>query len=164
MSKLSLAAKLADETGVALTKAKKFVDDVGTKTASRSLDEMTQAGSRTISDWWKPALATGGLVGGGALVWRQQDLQEAEAIASQQQGYSDAWQALMDSGLSPEAKKELAVRLIEQSPASNDNSGSGGGGGDSSDDGGLLPDDPATIVILVIVLVMVLRYSLGGSG
>lgn len=160
MSKLTLAAKLADETGVALTKAKQFVDDVGLETATRSADELTQAGSRTIADWWKPALATGGLVAGGALVWRQQDLQEAEAIASQQQGYSDAWASLMDSGLSPEAKKELAVRLIEQSPASN----GGGGDGDGKDDtGGLIPDDPAMMVVLVIVLVMVLRYSLGGS-
>ena len=160
MSKLSLAAKLADETGVALSKAKKFVDDVGVKTATRSLDEVIEAGSRTISEWWKPALATGGRVGGGALGWRQQDLQEAEAIASQQRDYSDAWASLMDSGLSPEAKKELAVRLIEQSPSSN---GDGSKGGESKD-GGLLPEDPAALVILVIVLVMVLRYSLGGSN
>ena len=75
MGKFSLATKLSDELGVSFAKASRFVDDVGLPTAKATLDEAIAAGSRTVSDWWKPATVSGVLVGGGALAWRQQDLE-----------------------------------------------------------------------------------------
>lgn len=162
MSKLSVAMRLADETGVSLSKAQKFIDDVGLDAARKAADDAAELGSKTLSSgWWKPT-AGGVLVGGGALAWRQQELEQAKAIASQQQSYSGALAAVMDSDLSPKAKRELADSLVNNSPASSD--GSGGSGGSGGNGGGsLLGGDMQTTIILVIVMVFVLKFALDGG-
>ncbi|MDX1746810.1 MAG: hypothetical protein R3324_12795, partial [Halobacteriales archaeon] len=88
-----------------------------------------------------------------ALAWRQQDLEQARAIASQQQDYSSALAAIMESDLSPEAKRELVVNLSERSSGNQDNSRSG-----------LLGGDVQTTIILLVVLVFVLKFGLEEVG
>lgn len=153
MSKLTLATKLADELGVSIQKASQFVDDVGAATARKALDEALAAGSRTVTDWWKPVTAGGVVVGGGALAWRQQDLEQARTIAAQQQDYSSALAAIMESDLSPEAKRELVVNLSERGP-----------GNQSDSQPGLLGGDVQTTIILLVVLVFVLKFGLEEVG
>ena len=153
MSKLTLATRLADELGVSIQNASQFVDDVGAPTARRALDEAVAAGSRTVSDWWKPVTAGGVLVGGGALAWRQQDLEQARAIAAQQQDYSSALASIMESDLSPEAKRELVVNLSERAS-----------GDATKSKPGLLGSDIQTTLILLVVLVFVLKFGLEEVG
>jgi hypothetical protein len=52
MGSLTLAAKLADETGASLAKASKFVDDVSPSRARRVLDDIQSGGSRALSSNW----------------------------------------------------------------------------------------------------------------
>lgn len=159
MSKFSVAMKLADEAGVSLSKAQRFIDDVGLDTARKAADDAAEAGSRAISSgWWKPAAGVG-VIGGGALAWRQQDLERAEAIASQAQSYNSALAQIMDSDLSPKAKRELATTLTDTSPGAGGDNGSGGGGGG----GGLLPGGMQTTIVLLIVLVFGMKFALDGG-
>jgi len=161
MGKFALASKLADELGSSVDETMRFVDEVGADAARSTLNEASSAASRTVSKWWKPTAAGTGLVGGGALVWRQQDLQQAQAIASQQQDYTSAVQSIMESDLPPERKKEMLEALEQNAPASGENNG-GGDGGDGG--GGLLGGDMQTTIILVIVMVFVLKFALQGDG
>lgn len=160
MSKLEVAMRLADETGVSLSKAQKFIDDVGLDAARGLADDAVEVGGKTLSSgWWKAGAATG-VVGGGALAWRQQDLAQAEAIASQAGSYNSALSKIMDSDLSPKAKRELALTLTDTSPGAG---GSSGGSGGSSGAGGLLPGDAQTTIILLIVLIFGLKFALDGG-
>lgn len=158
MGKFSLASKLADELGKSTEEAMRFVDEVGAPRARSVLDEAASGASRTVSNWWKPAAATGGIVGGGALAWRQQDLEQARAIANQQQDYTSAVQGIMESDLPPERKQELIDQLNESAPASGTNPNNQGGGGGG---GGLLGGDMQTTLILLVVLAFAFRYTLG---
>lgn len=168
MGKFSVASTIASKTGKSLEEAKKFVDDVGVNRAQRVADDLAGGASRTVSKWWKPALAGGGLAGGGALAWRQQDLEQARAIADQQRSYSGAVESIMNSDLPPEKKQELVENLTEESPASDSNKD------DDDDSGGwwkeftdALPDGVTGLqgqVIMIIVLLAVLRYTLGSDG
>lgn len=158
MGKLTLASKLADELGKSTGEAMRFVDDVGVSAARNTLDEAASAGSRTVEKWGKRVLGIGAVGGGGALAWRQQDLSQAKQIASQQQDYSEAVKAIMDSDLPPEKKRELIEQLNKDAPASGQNKDDGG------DDGGDNPfKDAQTTIILVIVMIFVLKFALGGD-
>ena len=160
MAKLRLARELAEQTGKSLSEARRFVEDVGVPRAQSLVDEAAEAGSRTVQNWWKPTLAGGTLIGGGALAWRQQDLQQARAIAAQQQDYGSAIESIMDSDLPPDKKQEMVDSLINNSPASQQNQGGDGGDGG----GGLLGGDAQTTIILLVVLAFVMRYTLGSDN
>jgi hypothetical protein len=159
MSKLGLATRLADELGTSVAKASRFIDDVGARRAESLLDDASSRGSRQVSNWMK-AGAGAGAVGGGALLWREQDVRRAEALANQQQSYSDALTALIDADLPPDIKRALAEDLADSS---------GGGGGGQPDDvgegllAGAIGSDPATLIVLLIVLVFVLKFALAGG-
>ncbi|ALJ99689.1 head protein [Haloarcula californiae icosahedral virus 1] len=159
MGKFALASRLADEIGSSTDEAMRFVDEVGAPAVRDTLDEAAEGASRTVSKWWKPTAAGTGLVGGGALVWRQQDLQQAEAIASQQQDYTSAVQSIMDSDLPPERKKEMLEALNQNAPASGANNGGGDGG-----DGGLLGGDIEGTLIKLLVVMMVVGFLLNYAG
>lgn len=155
MGKLSLATKLADELGVSAAKARKFVDDVGADMA----DDVTQAADEgtTLGDkWFKRTAAVGAAGGGGALAWRQQDIEQLQAANNRQQTSLDAAQWLADSDLSPELKKQLAKDLVKNSNGGNQNGG-------NQDGGGLIPGDIQTTLVLVIVMVVVLKFALDGG-
>jgi len=160
MGKFSLASRLADEIGSSTDEAMRFVDEVGAPAVRDTLDEAAGSASRTVSKWWKPTAAGTGLVGGGALAWRQQDLNQAQAIASQQQDYTSSVQSIMQSDLPPERKREMLEALNENAPASGSNNGGGDGGGGG---GGLLGGDIQTTIILVIFMVFVLKFALDGG-
>jgi hypothetical protein len=161
MGKFSLAARLADEAGTSLSKSKRFVEEVGAPKVERLLDDAAQSGSSTVEKWWKPALGAGAIGGGGALAWRQQELETARSIADQQQGYTEAVTSIMDSDLSPEKKRNLVDSLISNSPSSGSNTGGGGGAGGGDGGGGLLGNDIQTTIVLMVVLAFALRYTLG---
>lgn len=154
MGKISLATRLADEAGVSVQKARRFVDDVGAGKARQAADELATQGSRTIRSWAVPVGAAGGIVGGGALAWRQQDVAQARALAERSQSYEDAVGKLIESDLSPEAKRDMLDSASNAAGASSDAGG---------DDGGIVPDDPQTLIILVIVMAIVLKTALGGG-
>jgi len=159
MGSISLAAKLADETGASLAKASKFVDDVSPTKARKVLDDLTSSGSKTLSSgWWKAGAATG-VAGGGALAWRQQDIEEAKAIADSNQSQQSAIADIMDSDLSPEAKQQLVDQLLQQQtqPTNDD----GGDGGNPFDD--LLPDMGGMQVTIGLIVVLALLITLGGE-
>jgi len=157
MSKFSLAASLADELGTSISKASRFIDEVGAPAARNTLDEAAQGASRTVEKWWKPAAAGGGIIGGGALAWRQQDLEQARAISEQEQGYSSAIESIMDSDLPPAKKREL-VESLNNNRTSND--GGSGDGGDS----GLFGDGIEGTLIKLLVVAMVVGFLLNYAG
>jgi hypothetical protein len=157
MGKISLAAKLADETGATLARATKFVDDISPSRARRVLDDLQSGGSSALSSNWFKAGAATGVVGGGALAWRQQDIDQARAIAQQNESQESAINDIMNSGLSPEAKQELVDQLLE---AQNNN---GGGGGGSNPLDGLLPDMGGMQVTIGLIVVLALFITLGGG-
>lgn len=165
MSKLQVAMRLADELGTSVGKARTFVDDVGLDAARGAVDDVAQKGSQTVSNWWRPTVIGGGLAGGGALAWRQQDIAQARQIANQQRSYKSAMQSILESDLPPDAKREM-VRNLQNSG----NGGNGDGGDDSgwslpwSGDGGGGPfGDLQMLLALVIVAVLVLQYADGGE-
>lgn len=155
MGKFQLATSLADELGTSVGKASRFIDEVGAPAARDTLDEAAEGASRTVENWWKPAAVGGGLIGGGGLAWRQQNIEQAEAIASQQQDYSEAIRSIMESDLSPEQKRQMVQGLNDNAPA-----GNGGDGGDG-DDGGLLGNDLQITLVMLVVLAFAFRYTLG---
>lgn len=153
MSKLSLALKLSDELGVTVAKAQKYIDDVGMDLARKSVDNATSTADNLVSsNWWKVA-AGGTAIGGTAYAFKQAEVEQAKAIAEQNAASGDAIADIMDSDMSPKAKKALVESLLNST-----DTGNGGDGG-----GGLLPGDAQTTIILLIVLVVALRYTLGGD-
>lgn len=155
MSKYTLAVKLADEFGVSVAKASRYIDDVGSSLARRTLDDAARIGSKTVGTWWKPAAAGTAVVGTGALVYRQQDVLTAEALAKNSESYNDGVQAIMDSDLPAELKAELTRELVNTAAASTKAADEGAGG--------LLGDDTQTTVILLVVLVFALKFALDGD-
>lgn len=159
MSKLTIATRLADTLGTTTDEAMQFVDDIGAQAADKvavNVGDDAGAASSGISNWWKAAGATGA-AGGGALAWRQQDVNRAEAMASGQQSYQDAMRSIIQSDLPSELKAEMAKS------ATNANGGGGGGGGGGNPLGFLsgLLESPQTLIALVIVLVVVMNASGG---
>jgi len=155
MSKLSIATRLADELGVGLNKAKRFVEDVGGDRASQVADELGSSGSRSIGDFVRPSTLAVGGIGGGALLWRQQDVETARALAEQSSSYNDAVRSIVESDLPPELKKELINDATNAAENRND-----GGGGPSVD---LLDGGPMKMILLIVIVSVVLREAIGGG-
>lgn len=156
MSKLSVATRLADEAGVSFSKAQKYIDDVGLDNATRALDEAATGASKTVNKWFKRTAVTGGIATGGALAWRQQDINKAQEIAQQEQSQTDALAEIMDSDLPPEAKRELTQQLLDQ----RDSNESDGEGFDLDD---MIPDMGGMQVTLGLVVILVLMFQFGGD-
>ena len=162
MGKLSIARELAEVTGKSLGEARRFVDDVGVQPAKRLADDAAARGSQTVKNWGPALTVGGGALGGGALYWREQEVNQAQAIANQEQEFSSALQSIMDSDLSPEAKRDMAESLVESQTAENEDGGGGGpdlpfsGDGDGGPFGSL-----QQTAILLVVLAFVFRYTLG---
>lgn len=153
MGKISLATRMADELGVSVQKASRFIDDVGASKARQTLDEVAAQGSKTVAKWLKPATLGAGAVGGGALVWRQQDVAHARALAEQQQNHADAVRDIIESDLPPDLKRQM----LEDASNAASSGGDDGGDGPTS----FIPDDPQTLIILIIVMAIVLKTTLG---
>lgn len=149
MSKLTLAKKLVDQTGVSFSKATRFIDDLGASNARRVIDDTVEAGQDTVSKWWKPAAGAGAIIGGGALAWRQQDVAVARAVAEREQTRTEALRDIIESDIDPELKEELLNRLSEDA------------GGDPGDDPGAGNpfDNLPWMIGGVIVLLFVLNYA-----
>jgi len=163
MGKLSVATKLADELGKSVDEAYRFVDEVGVKSAKAAADDVAEAGSRTVSKWWKPAAGVGAIGGGGAIAWRQQNLERAKAIARQEASMSDSVASIMDSDLPPDKKQELLRELLNASPSNNNNDDDGGGGPFSDLFGGLFGGGIQQTLALVLVVILALNFALDGG-
>jgi hypothetical protein len=168
MSKYKLAAKLADELGVSLSKANRFIDDVGMTKASRFSDEVAggpgegaaSGAKRLVDDWWRPAAATGGLVGGGALLWRQQEVEKVQSMSKESANWSGlASRLAQDDTLSPEQKSRLVGLALNAYGANREK----GNDQDDKGGGGLLGGDTQTLVVLLIVLALVFNYAMQGD-
>jgi len=160
---VSLATSLADEFAVGATEASRFVDDVGPDAARELLENSGSAADGLLDDWQRPLGIAGGVgaaAGAGTLLYRQQDVAEARAIAEQSSNYSEAAQAIIQSDLSPEARQDALNGLNEQDGSSGGGSGSGGESGPA---GGLLGGSPQTTIILIIAMVFVLKFGLEGD-
>lgn len=184
MSKIRLAREIAEVTGRSLTKALRYISDVGSKTARKSVEAAKGGAS-----WKLPATLTAG--GGGALAWRQQDVRRAEAIAQKAQAEADkqanatdALGELLDADdLSAKQIQQLAEEFnVDEEPPSDDgddpdddpsdDSPSGLpklldeilGGGDGSGGLGALVGGAQQTVILLVVVVLVLNYALNRSA
>lgn len=153
MAYSTLALRLSDELAVSLSKATRLIDDVGYTRASRLLDDVASTGTKTLSSWWKPALLTGGVVtvGGGTLYYREQDVERMKAIAEQSQSQEDTVRSIIESDLSPEARRALVEMYMRQT---------GAGGDDSGGAGGLLGNDTQTTLVLIVVVALVLKFAL----
>lgn len=154
MSKLAIASRLADEIGTTTAKAKKFVEEIGGDKASRLVDDLSSAGSRSVGAYATPAVLTGGTLGGGYLIWRQQDVEEAKALAEQSSSYNDAIQSIVESDLPPALKEELT-----DSATSAAKSRQGGGEGTSSFLDQIF-GDPLKMVFALVIVIVVLQFVL----
>lgn len=155
MAKFSLAARLADELGTSVDEAAQFIDDIGEQQARQTVVNVGDEGAAGtgISNWWKAAGA-GGALGAGALAWRQQDVQRAEAIAQRQQSYSKAMRSIISSDLPGDLKSEMA-RDANNAATGGGGGGSGGGGGPLDALGGLMGDAQTTLALLVVLVILV---------
>lgn len=167
MSKTTLAIQLADELGVSVSKALRFIDDVGYSRASRLVDEGARAGdeagglmARLPDDWWKPTAAIGGVATGGLVGYRYLSLQQAEALADGAQADSDrattaenAVRTILDrDDLTPQQKRELIDRVLGVMESRTP--------GDDTPGGGLFGGDTQTLIVLLIVLALVFNYAM----
>lgn len=154
MSKLAIATRLADELGTTTAKAKRFVEDIGGDKASRLVDDLSSTGSRAVGDYAGPAVLTGGAVGGGYLIWRQQDVEKARALAEQSQSYNDAVTSIVESDLPPALKEELVDSATK---AAKDRNGGGEGTTSFLDN---LFGDPLKMVFALVIVIVVLQFVL----
>jgi len=157
-------ARLADELGVAASRARKYVDEMGDDVAARVAKDAARAGDEGISNWTKAGVGAGA-IGGGALYWREQDVRTARALADQQQSFNDAIKHVMESDLPGDVKRELVLEAGDAATGGGDGDGGGGGSGGGGDGGGggLIPQDPQTLIVLVIVMALVLKFALDGG-
>jgi hypothetical protein len=160
MGKLSIATKLSDELGIALTKARKFVDDIGGSKAQKALDELGSAGSRAVGDYLKPATVLVGGAGGGYLVWRQQTVAQARALSEQASSYNDAVQAIAESDLPPDVKEALVDDATDAANRRNSNDDDGS----SSSFLDQIFNDPMKMVFALVIVVVVLQMALDDTA
>lgn len=162
MSKSQLARRIAEETGTTIQRARRFVDDVGPRTAEEAL-EAAQTSARSFP--WRTAIAGGAAtgIGGGMLYWRDQDVRKAEALADQSESYEEAIGDIIESDLPSHVKEDL----LNDIPT-----------GDEEDEDGWLdelrdaipgwPDTGAGsilyLVVALIVLMAFLNYQQGGTS
>jgi len=166
MSKLSIATRLADEIGVSISKARRFVDDVGSDAATRSLDELASGADDGLTATQKAALTGGGVVTAGGLLYRQQSIWSDQAIsdkeaadAEQAETYSDALQVLLESDLPADQRRQLITDLNERrnKDAENDKSE------EKANDSGLLGSEVQMTLVLLIVVAFALKFTLGSD-
>lgn len=158
MSSLTLATKLADEFGIALDDAMRFVDDVGPRLGEEAAFLSTRTGKAT---------ALAGTAGGGALALRQQDVWQAEAEATESEATAQSLKRIMESDLSPRTKRQATVTLLRDGPSSTGQQS----GGQQSGGGGLLAGlfggggfgGAQTTLALLVVLVLVVSVAGGGD-
>lgn len=158
MGKLSLATKLADELGIAVSKAQRFVDDIGGSKAQRVVDDLGSVGSRTVGGYLKPATVLVGGAGGGYLVWRQQNVATARALSEQASSYNDAIRSIAESDLPPEVKEALVDDATDAAESRTDNDD-----GSSSSFLDQIFGDPLKMVFALVIAVVVLQYAMDGS-
>lgn len=145
MSRTRLIREVADRTGSSFSDAQRFVSEVGADNA-RSL---LRSADSSVS-WRLPA--TGAVVGGTALGWRQQDVWRDQASADQSQAEAQTVEELLSSDLDVEDRVSLTEAAL---------------GAGSDDNGGLFEglfgdDIQRTIVmgvVLLIIVVFVLNYA-----
>lgn len=147
MSKYSLVARLADELGTTADEAARLVDD--------------GARGETIPTWAKGAAGVGGAAGGGALLWRQQDVWQSEADADRAQSYEEAMNNIIQSDLAPEQKAEMARQAGQAARSSGGGNATEQAGDDPLGFLGDLIESPQTLIVLVIVLVVVMNAAGG---
>lgn len=167
MSKYSLAVKLADELGTSVSKASRFIDDVGYTKASRLVDEGAtlgddagSLGSRLADDWWKPVVGGGAVIGGTVTGYKYLDAAKAREIANAAEAESegaatgrDAIRLILeDDSLTPEQRRELVEQYLKSQTPPGD-----------PDKPGLLGGDVQTLVVLLIVLALVFNYAMDGD-
>lgn len=153
----TLAVKLAKSLDVPLSKASQFVDDVGASRARQMVEDVSEGASRTVGNWWKPGLVGGTVIGGGYAL-REQDVRRMRQIAEKSQSQEETVRSIVESDMSPEARKKLLDMYLSNAGGSG---GSGSGSGGSG--GGLLNDvmgDATSMIVLLIVLVVVLNEVL----
>lgn len=167
MSKLRVATRLADELGTSLSKAQRFVSDVGPTKAEDVLDGARGAarGGDDGFDLGTKLLAGGTVATGGGLAYRQQSVWAEQEDSAQTSDQVDGLKALLeDEELSAEDKRKLVEDYL-------DSLGDFGANGDDSDDNGggwppELPDfgdmfgNAQTILVLVIVAAIVLKFAM----
>mgnify|MGYP000362667689 CR=1 FL=1 len=158
MSKLAIASRLADELGASVNKAKKFVDDLGGDRSRQLVDDLGSGGSRSIGDFVTPGTLAVGGIGGGALLWRQQDVATARALAEQSSSYNDAVKSIMESNLPPELKQEM---VDDATQAAKDRRGGDGSGTTSFIDG--IFQDPIKMIFALVLMIVILQYALDGG-
>lgn len=165
MSKYSLAKALASKTGTSITQAMRFVNDVGVIRARQAL--------RSADDgvtWKLPT--TAGITTGGALWWRQQTVDRAEAEAAQAEAEAEREESaesvikmIINSDMDPEAKKALLDKMLGRNDDGNDDSGSwlrdllgldGEGGLGLGDE---LQETVIMLIVVVVVVMFVLNYT-----
>lgn len=152
MSRTRLAREIAAETGTNIRSALRYVDDVGRSQARRSL---RAAEDRTT--WRLPA--TVGIGTGGVLAWRQQNINEAEAIADQHESARDSLKAIVESDMDGDDKAELAEIFATQQANGDDEEETGPNLLDRFLGNGGMEGTLVTIVVLVLVLGFVLNYA-----
>jgi hypothetical protein len=155
MGKLSIAQQLADEAGIALSKAKRFVEDVGGTRTQRVIDELQSGGDDLGRFINARTLTAGGGIAGGALLWRQQDVATARALAEEAQSYSEVVSSIAESDMPPEMKRQLIDDANEQRSQNRDDDG---GGSNSFLDG--LFQDPLKMVFALVIIIVVLQFVL----
>lgn len=166
MGKISLAVKLADEIGVSVAKASRFIDDVGPKAARSMVDDAAKKGSKFLGSSVTKTAVLGGAVGSGALVFNEQETEQtknnaeaAAAAAAAADSRSEAIQAIIESDLPPDVKQQMLKNYTESANKDND----GGNDNDGNGADSIIPDNPQTLIILLIVLAFAFRYTLGGD-
>lgn len=157
MSRLQLATRLSKELGTSVQNASRFIKDVGPRTA-RNVADTAASGVRT----YKPGKYTAGagVVGGGYLYWREQDVRKVESMADQAESWNDMTGDVIDSDLPPEVKQQIIEQLLNEA----------GGGGDGDDDSAPNPlsflDDlfpgggVESTILMVVIVVVVLSWVL----
>jgi len=166
MGKLKIAKELEEETGSKLDDAVRGVDDVGAARASKVASKASNKAGGCVKNWWKPSTVVGTIGGGGALAWRQQDVERAKQIANAEQSYASAFQEIMNSDLPADKKQDLVDQLNEGSPSDGDASG---GNDDDDDEKAWWEKALGDVtgfqgkVLALVVLLAVLNYSLGAE-
>jgi len=165
MGHSKIARELAERTGANIRDAAKFVDDVGRDQATRLISKADEGIS-----WKLPA--TAGVGTAGALAWRQQDVERAQAGARQAESQQLAARDLIeDSSLSPDQKAALLNQLLADSTPEGDSNGDDGGedGFSPFDDledafselfgGDGLQGTIVRVIVLLVIILIVTNYA-----
>lgn len=158
MGKATIASKLAKTFDTTYAKASRFLDDVGPRAAK----QFGRAGRSGSLAKWGAGAAGATALGGGALYWRQQDVDEAQAAAEQAESSEEVVRNIIESDLDGKLKKDL----VDDALAATGGGNQGGGGflGGLKDAIPSLPDaDPMMWIILIVVVLWALNNAVDGG-